>query len=216
MLDRVRTSQFHLSQFDDAPDKAKVLRELMWRHYLVFWSARFAARATEPAVKTLVECGVCDGLTAYFAMRAVQGDGQPFKAVLYDAWEGMKTPYLLGSEQAAAGSYSYLALDSTKKNLRDFEAETTFVKGFIPESFAASPLPSDVVWLHIDLNSAIPTAAALDTIYDRMPPGSVILFDDYGWRAYQDTKAVVEKFAAGRNGLLLPIPTGQAMFFKQA
>lgn len=215
VVERVRAGRFHLSQFADAPDKTRVLNELMWRHYLVFWSARYAARTTGVPVKTLVECGVCDGLTSFFAMRAVQTSG-PFKAYLYDAWEGMKTPYLLGSEQAAAGSYAYLALDATKNNLLDFASETTYVKGFIPESFAAAPLPSDVVWLHIDLNSAIPTEAALETLYGRMPPGAVILFDDYGWRAYQDTKAVVEKFAAGRNGLLLPVPTGQAIFFKLA
>jgi O-methyltransferase len=204
LLDRVRNGQFHLSQFEDAPDKIKVLDGLMWRHYLVFWSARYAAHATSAPLKTLVECGVCDGLTAYVAMRAVQG-ASPFSAVLYDAWESIDTP---------SGNYASLALDATQRNLRDFTRETTFVKGFLPQSFAAAPLPSDVVWLHVDLNAAAPTIAVLETLYGRMPPGAVILFDDYGWPDYQDTKRAIEAFAEGKRGMLLPVPTGQALFFK--
>ena len=206
LLERVRNGQFNLSQFEDAPDKTKVLQGLMWRHYLVFWSARYAARATACDVKTLVECGVCDGLTAYFAMKALRSDAA-FKAVLYDAWEAVKTP---------SGDYSSLALESARNNLREFTSEATFVKGFLPQSFANAPLPSDVVWLHIDLNAAAPTTAALETLYERMPAGAVILFDDYGWRAYQETKRAIEAFADARRGLLLPVPTGQALFFKHA
>lgn len=215
MLELVRTGQFQLHQFDDVADKPRLLRELMWRHYIVYWSARHAARATRVPVKTLVECGVCDGLTAYFAMQAVRRES-PFRAVLYDAWEGMKAEYLTDSEGGMAGSYSYLALEATKRNLRAFEREATYVKGFIPDSFATSSLPADIVWLHIDLNSALPTTAALETLYDRMAPGAVVLFDDYGWRAYQDTKAAVDAFADRIQGVLLPIPTGQALLFKPA
>jgi O-methyltransferase len=203
LTDRVRRGQFDLTQFHDAPDQARVLRELMWRHYLVFWSARCAARTTATPIKTLVECGVCDGLTAFFAMRAM--NGTPFCAVLYDAWQRMSTP---------SGTYQDIALETTQNNLRDFAREATYVKGFLPQSFDDAPLPSGIVWLHIDLNAATPTAAALETLYDRMPPGAVILFDDYGWHAYRDTKRAIDVFAEGKRGLLLPVPTGQAMFFK--
>jgi hypothetical protein len=204
LIDRVRRGQFHLSQFEDAPDKTKVLQGLMWRHYLVFWSARHAARASDAPTKTLVECGVCDGLTAFFAMRAMERT--PFAAVLYDAWEGITTP---------SGSYSGIALEATRRNLQDYKGEATFVKGFLPQSFANAPLPSDIVWLHIDLNAAQATTAVLETLSSRMLPGGVILFDDYGWRDYQDTKAAIETFTGGMRGQLLALPTGQAMFFKQ-
>lgn len=203
MLDRVSHGRFVLTQFRDAPDQARVLRDLMWRHYLVFWSARCAARTTTAPVKTLVECGVCDGLTAFFAMRAMRGT--PFAAVLYDAWQKMSTP---------SGTYDDIALETTRNNLRDFAGEATFVQGFLPQSFDTAPIPSDIVWLHIDLNAAPPTAAALERLYDRMPPGAVILFDDYGWPAYHDTKRAIDAFVEGKRGMLLPVPTGQAMFFK--
>ncbi len=112
VVDRVKAGTMKLSQLNDVQDTALRLQELMWRHYVVFWSASYAATATALPSTTLVECGVCDGLTAYFAMRAAQRAGA-YRAFLYDAWEGMKTEYLLTSEQHAAGSYSYLSIENT-------------------------------------------------------------------------------------------------------
>lgn len=213
VVSRVVSGTFRLSQFSDAHDQARLLKQLMWRHYIVFWSARFAARATASPVKTLVECGVCDGLTAYYAMSAMADSG-PFNAFLYDAWEGMKADYLLESEKSIAGSYAYLSVENTANNLSDFAKHSQFVKGFIPESFETGGIPPELVWLHIDLNASQPTTAALEALFDRIPPGGVILFDDYGWGAHRDTKTAVDRFFATRAGLLLPMPTGQAMFFK--
>ena len=213
VADRVATGDMRLSQFDEVQDKGRRLREFMWRHYVVFWSARYAAKAAASPVTTLVECGVCDGLTSYFAMSAAKGHGR-FMAYLYDAWEGMKGECLLDSEKAAAGQYAYLSLENAKRNLRPFENEAVFVKGFIPESFQAGTTPSDIAWLHIDLNSAMPTRAALETLFDRMSTGGVILFDDYGWSGWRETKVAIDAFFAGKRGTLLPMPTGQALFFK--
>jgi hypothetical protein len=213
LVGRVERGEFQLSQFNEVQDMPRKLRELMWRHYVVFWSARYAATATAAPVKTLVECGVCDGLTAFYAMHAARA-AAPFRAYLYDAWEGMKPEYLLESEATAVGRYAYLSMENTKKNLAAFACDAVFVKGFIPESFSTGGVPPDVAWLHIDLNASIPTTSALKTMFDRMPPGGIILFDDYAWGGYQDTKAAVDVFFRGRPGLLLPMPTGQALFFK--
>jgi len=211
---RVEADQFRLSQFSEVQDKTRRLGELMWRHYIVFWSVRYACRTTASPVKNLVECGVCDGLTAHFAMTAARGDA-PFRAFLFDAWESMKGEQLLPSEQGAAGAYSYLSVENTKRNLAGFDGSAVFVKGTIPESFeAGAALPADVVWLHIDLNASRPTAAALEVMFDRMPAGGLALFDDYGWDGFADTKAVIDAFLARRRGVLLPMPTGQAILFK--
>lgn len=213
VIARVGAGSLKLSQFNDVQDKARRLQELMWRHYVVFWSARYSAKATRSPVKNLVECGVCDGLTAYFAMSAVKGHGA-FKAFLYDAWEGMKAEQLLESERSAAGSYSYLSVENTKQNLAAFEREATFVKGFIPQSFEAGGTPRDIVWLHIDLNASLPTTSALKALFDNVLPGGIILFDDYGWGGYHDTKVAVDAFFESKPGILLPMPTGQAIFFR--
>lgn len=214
MVAKVATGEIRLSQFDKIKDKKQQLQELMWRHYVVYWSAWYAANTTTCPVKNLVECGVCDGLTAYFAMSAVKGK-HPFKSFLYDAWEGMKHEYLLASESDAAGSYAFLAMDNTKKNLAVFQQEAVFIRGYIPDSFATAGNPAEIVWLHIDLNSSLPTTAALEFFYNKVQPGGIILFDDYAWHSFVDTKLAVDKFFADKTGMLLPLPTGQAMFFKR-
>ncbi len=54
---------------------------------------------------------------------------------------------------------------------------------------------------------------ALEFFYPRLVVGGVILFDDYGWDAYEDTKNTIENFFKDKPGLLMKIPTGQAIYF---
>lgn len=213
LLDLVGKKTFNLSQFRDV-NAIEMLQALMWRHYMVYWSAACAVRRTSVAVKNLAECGVCDGLTSYFAMSAANDSGQEWGAYLYDAWEGMRNDLLLDREKVNEGEYSYLNVDVTRANLAMFGNRVRFNKGFIPDSFAVSENPEQIVWLHIDLNSATPTIAALDYFWDRMAAGGVILFDDYSWPGYEDTKNLVLAWFKEKKGILLPLPTGQAMIFK--
>jgi len=216
IINKVICGDFKLSQYDNLKitNAKPTLCEVMWRHYIVFWSAYYASKATSCAVKNLVECGVCDGLTISFAMHAV-GKEYEFKSFLYDAWEGMKDELLLEKEKFSVGDYSYLDISNTKKNLSEFSGNIVFNKGFIPDSFKISANPSELVWLHLDLNSAIPTVAALHFFYERIPPGGVILFDDYAWHGYVPTKLAIDEFFSNmKSGVLLPLPTGQAIFFK--
>jgi O-methyltransferase len=204
----VVTGDVRLSQFASEP--AEMVDALMWRHYVVFWSASFAAAHTSAQEKNLAECGVCDGLTIFFALSGAPGS----KAYLYDAWAPMKDESLLASEKSLTGSYSYLDVENTRRNLARFAPRTVWNKGFIPEVFASADNPKTLIWLHIDLNSAKPTVQALEFFYDRIAPGGVILFDDYAWEGYEDTRLAVRRWCEHKDGRLLPLPTGQALFFK--
>lgn len=214
IITQVMQGKFKLSQFNKVRNKKKLLNELMWRHYIVFWSVRYASKATNCLINNLVECGVCDGMSAYFAMCAMQGEINEFKIFLYDAWAGIKSECLLPSEMCAAGKYSYLNIGNTKQNLTEFQENTSFIKGVIPESFKISNNPAELIWLHIDLNSSLSTTATLKFFFEKMPPGGVILFDDYAWPGYYDTKLAVDEFFSSKRGILLPLPTGQAIYFK--
>jgi len=209
----VKSGEFVLTQRLGETNRQVWLDELMWRHYIVFWSVRFAARNTICKPKNLVECGVCDGMSSYFAMRAVEDDYQ-FKSYLYDAWEAMDAEDLLESEKGHAGEYNYLDVRNTQRNLEKFKANAILIKGRVPATFHSSPCPDELVWMHIDLNAALPTTAALDHYFDRLAPGGIVLLDDYGWRDYYDTKLAVDHFFEGKPGMLFCLPTGQAAYFK--
>ncbi|MBC7751023.1 MAG: hypothetical protein H7Z73_04795, partial [Candidatus Saccharibacteria bacterium] len=156
----VQDKKFVLSQFKhmSAADEMKFLGELNWRHYMVYWSSAYAVKNTESAIKNFAECGVCDGLTIFYAITAAKDLNQQYAAYLYDAWDGLREDLLLESEKYSAGNYAYLNVASTQNNLRIFDANTLFFnKGYIPESFDAANNPTKIVWLHIDLNGALPT-----------------------------------------------------------
>lgn len=211
--DLISRKSFNLSQFK-GEDISSVLDGLMWRHYIVYWSASFAAKNTKVKSKNLVECGVCDGVTAYFAMTALSNSGFEWQAYLYDAWEGMREDLLLQSEKKNKGEYSYLNVEATKANLSLFGDKVKFNKGYIPESFSTSANPEEIVWMHIDLNSAAPTIAALEYFWNKLAAGGVVLFDDYGWPGYDDTRDMILEWFKGKDGTILPLPTGQAIIFK--
>lgn len=214
LINKLRTGEFTTSQFRDVYNKESIFSELMWRHYIIYWSASYAAKATNCSSKNLVECGVCDGMGVFFAISALRENKLDFRCYLYDAWEGMKEDSLVESERSAIGEYSYLKLENTQENLIEFESNTVFNKGYIPDLFEKSSNPDSLVWLHIDLNSSLPTKYALEYFFEKIPKGGVILFDDYAWQGFADTQKIVDEFFVDKPGMLLPLPTGQSIFFK--
>lgn len=210
----VKKKYFNMSQFSEV-DPIKILNQLKWRHYIVYWSSIYALNNTRSTQNNLAECGVCDGMSAFYALSAAKTMDKTVKAYLYDAWEGMKEDYLVASEKRTVGDYSYLNMESTKKNLSSFGTNAIiFNKGYVPDVFQAAENPDRVVWLHIDLNSSLPTVGALDYFWDKLEDGGVILFDDYAWPGWQDTQKAVEEWSTEKNGMLFHLPTGQALFIK--
>ena len=56
----------------------------------------------------LAECGVCDGLTIYFAIKACEISNKAKKAYLYDSWETL-------ADNKLRFKYDYLDINVTKK-----------------------------------------------------------------------------------------------------
>ena len=222
LLNKIDQNRFIVSQwkmngktYEVEPSKS--LDALSWRHYLVYWTAKYSARATKSSQMTLVEAGVCDGLTINFAISALEaelGRGSNFEVFLYDSWSAIKAEHLTTKEMFAVGDYAYLSIEQTKMNLEEFQKRCRFVKGYIPDVFKENPGPNEISWLHIDLNSSTPTLKTLEHFVPRLLPGGVVLFDDYGWKHNEETKEVADKFCSKFEGLMMPFPTGQAIFFK--
>jgi len=191
------------------------LEGLTWRHYLVYWSVVYAIGNTKSKSKNIAEFGVCDGLTVYYAISAAKELQVTFDTYLYDAWDGMKKELLLDSEKSSVGSYTYLNLDNTKNNLHSLGSKfPVYNRGYIPEVFSSAENPDSLVWLHIDLNSAIPTICTLEKFWDRLEVGGVVLLDDFAWPGYEDTQSEVEAWADKTGCNIFHLPTGQGMIFK--
>ncbi len=190
--------------------------QLRWRHYLVYWSATVASRIAGNGPRNFVEMGVCDGLTAWFASHARQRSKCDGEFFLYDAWEEMRPDLLTASEGGSAGSYSYLNIENTQKNLTLCGKDNfVFNKGYVPESFEQSRNPESIAWIHIDLNSSMPTIASLDYFWSRLLPGGLVLLDDFAWPGYEETRVEVERWCNVRELDILQFPTGQALITKR-
>ncbi len=218
-LNRINLGEIYLGFGDNKEiDASNFLNEHRWRDYLIYWSATLAARFNPSSSCNFVEAGTCDGLTIEFAISALENEideNTNYKIYLYDAWDAMKLENLTTKEAGAEGHYSYLSIDRTRANLKQFEEHCEFVKGYIPEVFSENPGPSNLSWLQIDLNSSMPTQKTLEQFVPKLLSGCVVVFDDYGWGGFSETKKVVAEFFSRKDGILMPLPTGQAIFFKR-
>ena len=209
LLNLIKERKFRLTQFEHHDtDYEKILDELKWRHYLIYNCALGLCNVNEKQNKTLVECGVCDGLTFFFAAHALSLKEINFDGFLYDSWSKFSF-----DKKEDIFDYSYLNVDIAKKNLKEFEKFLTFNEGNIPEVFKDSSNPSKVDFIHIDLNSREATLNSLNFFYDKISSDGVIIFDDYG--RIKDEKEVIDKFFINKKGNFISLPTGQAIFFKK-
>ena len=206
LINLVDKKEFRLTQFDyKNTDYKKILNELAWRHYIIFNSVLLASKNISSNNMNLAECGVCDGLTIYFAIKACEISNIAKKAFLYDSWETL-------ADDKLRFKYDYLNIDITKKDLDCFQEDLVFNKGLIPNIFKTARNPSEVSWLHIDLNSTDATKSSLDFFYSKLISGGVILFDDYG--GFEGTRKVIDNFFDSKNGHFINYPTGQGVFIK--
>src|SRR5574337_369410 len=145
---------------DTAFINSKNLDTLRWRHWIVSYAVRHAIIFSTNVELNCVECGVGDGITAFFALREISG-GQKnisYTMHLYDSWDAMRKEELLDSEiMERLGKYSNLNINITKKNLAEFTDHILYHIDYIPNSSTSLPQsPKSIQYLHIDLNSANP------------------------------------------------------------
>lgn len=207
--------------FEFSKDAAQIdqnnVDELMWRHWIVAYCVRHVIKLADTSEYNFAECGVGDGVSAFFTLREILGQKnivKKFSMHLYDSWMAMKEEVLLKSEMSHAGKYSQLSIERTKRNLAEFKENIIYHQGYVSESFRILPSsPNSIVYLHIDLNSAKPTLDTLEFFLPKLVRGGVILFDDYGWTGFADTKRAVDVFFQNKRGILMKLPTGQAIYY---
>jgi hypothetical protein len=206
-----------LNSFEmEAPFSAsrRELDSLMWRHWNVAYSVKHSIAKMGQPHFTGVECGVGEGMSAHIAASQIGSEQLESASLhLYDAWSTMHTEQLLESETSQTGSYGQLSMQRTRKNLSKHSDIVFLHPGYIPESFDAKA-PEAINWLHIDLNSAVATEEALSFFWPRLLENGVIVLDDYGWTYFEETRKIAAEFFDDKPGTLMPLPTGQAFYFR--
>lgn len=188
-------------------------RSLAWRLHTLLWAAQNALNLPGD----FVECGVWKGFCFAFLtdyLNFAQIDKQLY---LYDTFQGI--PEEMNSEKRSNEVYHRdtstdpdAILNVVKNRFRNVP-NTTIVQGMVPDSFAMH-CPDQIALLHIDMNSAASEIAALEALFDKVVPGGMILFDDYGWTGYAAQRHAENAFMKDRGHHVLELPTGQGLVIK--
>lgn len=129
---------------------------------------------------------------------------------LYDSWGKIRNDLTLESEMWFREHYGTLDINQTKKNLAEYQ-NVLWHQGYIPETFNESA-PKKIIYLHVDVNSAVPTKEVLSFFLPKLEDSGVIIFDDYGLAEFPEARKIIDDVLKDQKGVLLKLPTAQAIY----
>jgi len=192
--------RFNFSYREALQDVPEHLRgtKIEWRAHICCWAASQAIHLEGD----FIECGVWYGVLSKTICSYTDFGSQNRNFYLVDPW---------GKMPGSHAGYQEEIYDIVKKRFAKWP-NVILVKGLVPE--ALSRIPSQkIAYLSIDMNGSEPEKAALEYFYDKIVPGGVIYFDDYGW-SYPELRDVVNKFFADKPETLLHFPSGNSIVVK--
>jgi hypothetical protein len=181
-----------------------------WNLQTVLW----AAQQVRNLPGDFVELGVFRGHTTMFLAEYLDFGAWDKRWWLFDTFEGIPDDQVdPGWETVNKGAYGgTFTFEEVRDRFAPF-GNIDVTKGRVPEIFE-TVCPEQIAFMHIDLNNATAEVGALDALYDRISPGGIIVFDDFGWQtAHAQFKAESEWFRS-RGLAVFPVPTGQGVFVK--
>ena len=87
------------------------------------------------------------------------------------------------------------------------------IRGVVPDCLTKIT-SSKIAYLAIDMNSSKPELETLKYFYEKIVPGGIIYFDDYGWKEYGELRKVVDEFFSDKPEILLHFPSGNSIAVK--
>ena len=108
------------------------------------------------------------------------------------------------------GSFS-ASLDHVKQTLNDFP-DINYLKGWVPN--VLDHIPKDLRWkfVHIDVDLYAPIKGTFEFFSQKMTPGGIIVFDDYGSLYWPGARKAVAEVSEDIGGSLVLLSTGQALW----
>lgn len=172
-----------------------------WRIHNLCWALSQAAHVRGD----IVDAGCYDGKTTHIYC---EYNAELIKYKMLHMFDYFDAP---PGDHKKAGHGADLA-KQVEARLADFQP--MIFEGSVTETIPAQ-LPDEICFAHVDLNSAEAEAHVMPEIYERMPSGAMIVFDDYGFARYRESALVHQKFLADKMESILELPTGQGLMVKR-
>lgn len=175
---------------------------MIWRTFVLCW----AAKTSLGLAGDFVEIGCNKG---YFARCIAEftdfaNAGKEF--YLYDVFDPP-------SQAEGTPGHGPDSFEVVKDRFAD-HPNVTVTKGVILDVFEDTA-PEEIAFMHINVNSIAAGIGALERLFDRMPPGGIVILNDYGHGALAIQKEVEDAFMAMRGHAILELPTGQGLVIKR-
>lgn len=176
----------------------------VWRTHTLCW----AAESCLAVPGDYVECGTYEGYSMAVVLRYLASlPGR--RCYLYDLFD----PSGGEGEGKRLPAHAPELFERVRARFRDWH-NVTVTRGKVPQVLAEIE-PQCIAFLHIDMNNAEAERGALEVLFDRIIPGGMIVFDDYGWTGYRDQKLAADTFMRERGLYVLELPTGQGLVVKR-
>lgn len=192
-------------------DHLRMMVNWEWNLHVIQWAARQALAIPGD----FVELGVYRGYTTAVTAENLDFAQSSKRWFLYDTFAGIPADQQTdGWPHAYAGMESDAWFDEVTSLFASYQ-NIEVIRGRVPEVFETR-CPKRIAFVHIDLNSATAEIGALDALYDRLSPGGVIVFDDYGWYSAREQFDAENRWVRERGLSILELPTGQGLLVKPA
>jgi hypothetical protein len=177
---------------------------IAWRTHTLCW----AAESCLGVPGDYVECGSYQGYSMDVVLRYLAGlpDRHCFLYDLFDPAGG-------DGEGRRLPAHAATLFENVRARFEQWQ-NVTVTRGKVPQ-ILAEIAPARIAFMHIDMNNADAERGALDVLFDRVSPGGIIVFDDYGWSAYHRQKVSADEFMREHGHSVLELPTGQGMVVKR-
>lgn len=158
----------------------------------------------------VVEAGVFRGGTAWWMADLLDRAGSSKTLHLFDSFEGMPADTLKDRDGHDPGDFGDTSLEAVQALLAHSD-RVSFHPGFIPATLApVSDRTYSFVHVDVDIHDAVRDCCSF--FYERLVPGGVLLFDDYGFEIYRlAARKAVDDFFADKPESVLVLRTGQAI-----
>lgn len=172
----------------------------------------------------IVECGVWRGGSAFLMAEVLEARGESDRRVwLFDSFEGLPPPRDVDGEKAAAWAAdpsNPWYFDNCRADVEDvrtgarslgLEARTRIVKGWFEQTLPAHREEiGPIALLRIDADWHDSVETCLETLYDQVSPGGLVILDDY--HVWEGCTIAVHEFL-GRRSLPHRIQTAADVAF---
>ncbi len=190
---------------------------IAWRLNTLCWAARCGLAVGGD----FAECGVFKGDMAWVVLHTLGPEKVP-TYYLYDSFEGFSEKYSDASDYPLNPGFldfanKHYRVEGMYEYVRDRFApfaNMKVIRGFLPDTLDQA-CPEKIGFLHVDLNSPKAEVAVLERLFERVVPGGVVVFDDYGWKLFEKQKDAEDAFMRARGYEILELPTGQGLVVKR-